>query len=731
MKLLKLFLACLLAVFLIPAAHAFDGQPIVIESKKFQSIGDKVDILVDSLNQYNIYQVSQKNNFTRSTDKVPNMGHSFTTAWFRISFKNLSAANNIFLEVENPLLEAITLYTPAATGFDSATIDKRAGFNSRPFPSSNYQFRITAPKDSVQTCYLRVVSNTQLQVPINLSAREELFYNNQNKELLTAIYLGIMMVMFLYNLFVYLSVRDRSYLYYILYILSVTLVQLNIKGFGYKYLWPAAPLFEKYAVYLFPSLTAFTSIAFIRHFLRTKEFTPRLHKGFWIFVVAYICTLAGAFAGYERVSYNFLNINALPLALYMIGVATYIWRKFHFKPAFYFLVAWTIFLVGIICFVLKDVGVFPYNLVTVSFIQIGSAIEAILLSFALADKINSLKKEKEESQAEALRIAQVNERIIREQNVVLEARVNERTMELKATNDDLNTTLVTLKEAQAQLVESEKMASLGQLTAGIAHEINNPINFVTSNIKPLKRDLDMLVDLFNQVEEIGLSNAPAPEKQNKVIALKEEYDFDYLKTEINFLLDGISEGSNRTAEIVKGLRIFSRLDEDDLKRANLNEGVDSTLVIVNNLMNSRVEVKRDYQDIPMVECYPGKLNQVFLNIITNAIHAIKSKFGENSGGILTLATEADDQYAYVKIKDNGTGMDENTKRKLFEPFFTTKDVGEGTGLGLSIAYKTMQKHNAFIIVDSQPGEGTEFTLKLPLNQPVEAVEETVNPVIVL
>jgi signal transduction histidine kinase len=724
MKLLTYFLACLLAMVTTSAAHAGAGDPILVDTKKFQSIGDQVDVLADSLSTYTINEVSQSNHFSRSTDKVPNLGHSFTTAWFRISFKNVSEANNLFIEIENPLLEATTLYLPSSNGFDSITIRKNEGFRSRPFPSSNFQFRLTAPRDSLITCYLRVVSNTQLQVPINLSSREELFYSNQNKELLTAIYIGIMMVMFLYNLFVYLSVRDRSYLYYILYILSVTLVQLNIKGFGYKYLWPGAPLFEKYAVYIFPSLTAFTSIAFIRHFLRTKEFTPRLHKGFWIFVVAYICTLAGAFAGFERTSYNFLNINALPLALYMIGTALYIWRKFQFKPAFYFLVAWTIFLVGIICFVLKDVGVFPYNLMTVSFIQIGSAIEAVLLSFALADKINSLKKEKEESQAEALRIAQVNERIIREQNVVLEARVNERTMELKTSNDDLNSAMTTLKEAQAQLVESEKMASLGQLTAGIAHEINNPINFVTSNIKPLRRDLDMLVDLFNQVEAIGLSADSQGDKQTKVNQLKEEYDFDYLKTEINFLLDGIADGSNRTAEIVKGLRIFSRLDEDDLKYASLSEGLDSTLVIVNNLMNSRVEVVRHYGDLPMVECYPGKLNQVFLNIITNAIHAIKAVHGDAPGGVLTLSTETDGQYAYVKIRDNGTGMSEATKHRLFEPFFTTKDVGEGTGLGLSIAYKTIQKHHAFILVDTKEGEGTEFTIKLPLVQPAAPAEET-------
>jgi signal transduction histidine kinase len=309
-----------------------------------------------------------------------------------------------------------------------------------------------------------------------------------------------------------------------------------------------------------------------------------------------------------------------------------------------------------------------------------------------------------------------NARIVAEQNVMLETKVNERTHELKISNLELNKTLQELKEAEMQLVESEKMASLGQLTAGIAHEINNPINFVTSNVKPLKRDVDMLLAMIEQVENITLTEEPLAEKQRKISDLKEEYDFDYLKTEIDHLLKGINEGSSRTAEIVKGLRIFSRLDEDDLKKASINEGLDSTIVIVNNLLDNKIEILKNYGNLPLVECYPGKLNQVFLNMITNGIHAIKSKFKEQPGGQVHLSTSHTENTVLISIKDNGTGMDENTQKRLFEPFFTTKDVGEGTGLGMSIAYNTIKKHNGTITVNSILGEGTEFIIEIPITQ---------------
>jgi signal transduction histidine kinase len=239
-------------------------------------------------------------------------------------------------------------------------------------------------------------------------------------------------------------------------------------------------------------------------------------------------------------------------------------------------------------------------------------------------------------------------------------------------------------------------------------------------VAPLQRDIDILIDVIGNIEALGLSDSSVAEKQKKIEEYKEEVDFDYIKTEINHLLKGINEGAFRTAEIVKGLRIFSRVDENDLKKADINDGLDSTLILVNNLLANRIELVKEYGDIPQIECYPGKLNQVFLNIISNAIHAINKQHGEKGTGQLKIHTRRDDKSIYINVADNGTGMDEQTKKKIFEPFFTTKDVGEGTGLGMSIAYNIIKKHNGQIHVNSTPGSGTDFTLELPINHLITA-----------
>lgn len=234
-------------------------------------------------------------------------------------------------------------------------------------------------------------------------------------------------------------------------------------------------------------------------------------------------------------------------------------------------------------------------------------------------------------------------------------------------------------------------------------------------MSPLTRDVKLLLEALDNIENIGLSEKSISDKQQEIENYKEDLDFDYLKTEIDHLLKGIHDGASRTAEIVKGLRVFSRLDEDDLKKADINEGLESTLVIMNSAINSsNIKVTKKYSDIPLAECYPGKLNQVFLNIISNAIHAITKVHGESGEGELKIATESRDENIYIIIKDNGSGMDETTISKIFDPFFTTKDVGEGTGLGMSIAYNTIKKHNGQISIQSKPGEGTEMIIEIPI-----------------
>ncbi|MFB0924483.1 MAG: ATP-binding protein, partial [Vicingaceae bacterium] len=324
--------------------------------------------------------------------------------------------------------------------------------------------------------------------------------------------------------------------------------------------------------------------------------------------------------------------------------------------------------------------------------HIGSAIETVLLSFALAARINVYKKEKEESQLKTVEVLKENEKIIRDQNIVLEQQVEERTGEL-------NETLNHLKQTQSQLVDAEKMSSLGQLTAGIAHEINNPINFVSSNISPLRQDIEDLNQIIAKYEELG-SSEDIQKKLIEIEQLKEELDFNYLKTELITIIDGIEDGAKRTQQIVSGLRNFSRLDEGDLKNVNINEGIEATLLLIKSKLNG-IKVKKNLGKTTKIECNPGKINQVVMNLIDNTIYAINKKETTNKNGLIEISTENDTNWVKLIIKDNGIGIADDIKGKLFDPFFTTKDVGEGTGLGLSIVRNIIDNHKGRITVNSE------------------------------
>jgi signal transduction histidine kinase len=656
--------------------------------------------------------------FHKTKEAIPNFGVSTNENWLTFTLKNESLNEHLQFEIEYPTLDKvyfIKTINASIESFDSA--GESFPFITRKNDLRNIVFDLNLKPTEIATYFIKVESGDQIILPITISDKTIVSQKNARNNMFAGLYFGIILVMVLYNIFIYLSIRDRSYLFYVLYILLVGLTQSVLNGYAFKYFWPNIPWLAERATQFSGASVGIITIFFVRNFLQTKQYAPRFNFLLTIFAYIYVISFVLTLFGQLQLGYNLININAGPGSFILLFTGIYIYWKHKNRPALFFTVAWSIFLVSVIVFVLKDVGLIPYNSFTVYGLQIGSAIEVTLLSFALADKINIYRAEKEQSQSEALLVAQENERIIREQNITLELNVTERTKELNKTNSELNKTLDNLKETQSQLVESEKMASLGQLTAGIAHEINNPINFVTSNVKPLKRDVDILLELITKIEEIASTGIEAAEKEKQIAELKLQYDFDYLKEEITFLLKGINEGSIRTAEIVKGLRIFSRVDEDDLKKADINEGIDSTLIIMNNQLNGRININKKYGNIPLIECYPGKLNQVFLNLISNSIYAINAQYNTQNGGEITITTSTNDLNVQIIFADNGIGMTESTLKKLFEPFYTTKPVGEGTGLGLSISYNTIKKHHGTISVVSKINEGTTFMIEIPLINP--------------
>ncbi|BBD59421.1 two-component sensor histidine kinase [Nostoc sp. HK-01] len=286
--------------------------------------------------------------------------------------------------------------------------------------------------------------------------------------------------------------------------------------------------------------------------------------------------------------------------------------------------------------------------------------------------------------------------------------------QLRQQAKDLAQTLEELQRTQAQMIQAEKMSSLGQLVAGVAHEINNPVNFIHGNLTHLEEHTQDLLQVINLCQPMNL-----PEFQN----LSEEIDLDYIQQDLPKILHSMKIGTQRIRQIVLSLRTFSRMDEAEFKEVDIHEGIDSTLMILQHRLKQKpefpeIQVIRDYASLPLVECYAGQLNQVLMNILTNAIDALEMGMGKDELPTITIHTSViNSGWVKIAIADNGMGMSEQIKTQIFNPFFTTKPVGKGTGMGMSISYQIItEKHGGKLECYSQPGKGTEFVITIPIRQ---------------
>jgi two-component system, NtrC family, sensor kinase len=278
-----------------------------------------------------------------------------------------------------------------------------------------------------------------------------------------------------------------------------------------------------------------------------------------------------------------------------------------------------------------------------------------------------------------------------------------------------------LRRTRIKLIQEEKMASLGQLVAGVAHEINNPINFIQGNLSPVQQYVEDLLELVNCYETHSPSIAP------QITELMEEMDLEFIKRDLPNLLRSMRVGTSRISEIVRSLRIFSRLDESARKAVNIHDGLDSTLMILGNRLKGNsnrldIAVIKTYGDLPDITCYAGQLNQVFMNLLANAIDAIDESFTDSSSSKIAkiyIQTTIDtaSQTITISIRDNASGISPEVQNRIFDQFFTTKAVGKGTGLGLAISQEIItQKHGGKLTCQSIVGEGTEFKILLPISR---------------
>lgn len=702
-------------------AGATAQRLIKLDKEKINVPEQSVAFYRDTTSRLTIKDVLALNKFKVSKAAIPSFYDTKNRIfWFRIKVHNTSNRNRLFLNIDYPILNNVTCYKVKNNEvIDSTQNGLLTKISERALESQSILFNLSMAQGDTLDLYLKIKSDAPLFLPMKIGTYENVMLDLSGDGALVAMYIGIIFALFFYNVFIYFTVRDVSYIYYVIYILFMGLTQITLTGYTSKFLWPQNPELTKYAIILFPAIAGISSLKFVEIFLETKKYYPRTRIVFNAFGLMYIIAVLLVLMNNFYASYRIIDVGVFVLANFGIIIAVAIARKGS-RPAILFLISWMVLIIFAVAFSLRNFNVLPYNKFTSYLLFVGSALQAILLSIALADRINTYKREKETSQAEALRISLENEKLIKEQNIVLEERVNERTNELVETNQQLSKTLTDLKDAQLQLVEAEKMASLGQLTAGIAHEINNPINFVKSNIKPLNLDINDLfevVDMYNELHNV--SSDDFKQSLKKINQKQEEIDLDFVKNEIRLLIKGIEDGADRTAVIVRGLRTFSRLDEGELKTANVHDGLESTLVLLRNSMPTYLRIEKNFKSKGDIECFPGKLNQVFMNIINNSIQAIEEKpEKEETESIIISTLDVPGNKIEIRIKDSGTGMTEQVKHKIFEPFFTTKSVGVGTGLGMAIVFKIIEEHRGKIEVESEPGKGAEFILTLPHIHPV-------------
>ena len=652
---------------------------------------------------------------------VLNLGNDGLWHWVRMDVPS-SAKQGAYLEIASAQTDSIVVMAAC----DETVLYRREVHGVGDFESwsdGNYPaFPIPEGACEVVSMYLGVQSGKQLSLPIRISDRGTLRQWSFKRDVFFSFYTGIMLVMLLYNAVLYFTVQDRSYLLYVLFLVGVAGSQLFLAGYQWVLPgWNPTSWLGMRSVHLIGIFSGVTTILFVNQFLDLAKRGPRYHRVFNGLMSLYVIAVGCLLMGKLNWAYQVINLVAMA-ALLVIPASVHVLSQGH-RSARFLLIAFSFFILTVVLFAFSQSfahfggGMLERDWVKFA-MPVGSIVEVVLLSIALADRINQFKRDSAKAREEQLRISQLNEKITREQNEVLEQRVSQRTEELEERNDRLQSALEELRLAQDQLVQSEKLASIGQLTAGIAHELNNPINFVSSSAQSLRRDFDDVSEVIQALQSWEGETEDLRDKVQALHARMAQMDLEFTMKEIDELLAGIDDGANRTSEIVKGLRIFSRMDGDASTEANLNDLLESTMVILRSSLREEVELAVDLAPtLPILPCQPGKLNQVFMNLITNAAQATVKAHDVKEARQVRIRTrwvKAEGQECIqVSIEDNGVGMSEEVQAQMFDPFFTTKDVGEGTGLGLSIVKGILDDHNATLGIESTPGQGAHFLITFP------------------
>jgi len=683
------------------------AQPIetITTPNELVNIAHQMFFLEDTFGKLTLNQVLDSNRsatFQVYDKPFVNFGITHSTFWLKFSIRNKTGMP-LFIELGNAALDTIELFEMNSDGVQA--LHKSGSwlqFHRREVKNTNYVFALSVPGDVDKTFFIRVKHSRGTQFSLKAGTLKAFYNENYTINLLIGIYYGMMLLMIFYNLFIYFTLKDNAYLFYVIYVFFMVLLNASLNGHAFQYLWPEHPGLNQYADIIVICLGV-SGIFFATSFLRTKQNAPVFHRLFFALYALYFINLIVIGLGYFLVGTILVEIISLVGVLLFFATAYFTLRK-GYKPAQFFLIAWTFLLLSAIVFILKDFNIIPYNRLTVNSLQIGSAIEVLLLSVALASRINIYKKETRKAQAEAYNSLEENRRLIAQQNLLLENKVEERTKELKLSNKELATVLENLKLTQAQLIQREKMASLGELTAGVAHEIQNPLNFI------------------NNFSEVNLEMTEEMEKEIEQGNWEESKSFT---TSIKENIQKVLQHGRRADAIIKGMLQHSRVSTGQMESTDINALADEYLQLCYIAFQSKnkdlnVNLVKGYDiSIGKISVVPQDMGRALVNLYNNAFYAVYEKAKTKSTGFIpevSISTRLMGKNLEIRVKDNGIGIAPELLTKIYQPFFTTKPAGQGTGLGLSLCYDIITKeHGGELSVVAKANESTEFIIRLPIN----------------
>jgi signal transduction histidine kinase len=654
------FITCLCGLASVPA-QATEGaraDRLSLDSDTLSvPLGQHLEIYEDTSGNRTIDDILSAKaplDFRPSSNAAPGFGFSRSAFWARTKITSAADTDHLWLlDLAYAPLQHVDVYVQ--TG-QQPLLHLAGGSavppSERSFAHRTHVFPLRFTPGTDYTLYLRIAGESSLSLPLTLWRSDAFARMTSTQMYMLGAYAGIMIALVLYNIFIYLTVREPAYAYYIAYMIGFSLFNVSINGVAQTALWPDSPEWALRAIPFFIGFSAFFAALFTSHLLTGGKGPKGITMIIRMSMVLSGFIMALSLFGPYKVA---IITGASCVAFWVIswmGSAIYMIRRGQ-QSAVYYLVAWIMLFFGSSIYSLKTFGLLPANLFTEYSMQIGSALEAVLLSVALAARMRALREEN--------------------------------------------------SRAQKRILEQEKMANLGLLSAGISHEINNPNNFLSVSAQTLEARLQ---DFHRELEELAEGD------QDAIALFKRRFD------DLEKQLGLIKQGSDRIKGIVKSMRAASRNDEKQEK---------CRIDPIDTLRNTAELVKPTYKEYihfdasglvhnVCIEGYSSQLAQVFTNLLVNACHAIeeRQKHKNNHQGLITLASETEDDKLLIHITDNGCGMSEETQRRLFEPFFTTKGADKGTGLGMGICRGIIERHAGQLRIRSAAGEGTTMTLALPL-----------------